>query len=78
MNKIKEKVLAAHAKIRGWRTVILNVIVGTPGVLDLLGTIDMQTLFGDKAKTYYGLVLVLLNIYMRYVTVSAIGQKPGA
>lgn len=62
-------------KFKGWRTIAANVVLALPPVLDALSALDMKATFGDKWGAIYGVAVVLVNLYLRTLTTTAVGEK---
>lgn len=61
-------------KLKGWRTVIVNVLLAVVPVLELA---ELRDVIPDAYLPWYSLGVVLLNLYLRKITTTPIGQKGG-
>ena len=59
--------------MKGWRTLLLNVILAIAPVIQATGAGDLG-LTGNGAAVY-GSVVAFLNILMRLVTTTPMGKK---
>lgn len=69
--------------LKGWRTVILNAIAGLVALLDVLLPAVMQVLSLPEITgvlppgwlPYWALGVAMMNIYLRSITDTPVGQK---
>jgi hypothetical protein len=76
---------ALNAKLKGWRTVILNAVVGIPSGLLLFGMQfqDSGVDFTPVLKRYFTpedilaitTVVSILGVILRFITTTPIGKK---
>lgn len=62
-------------QLKGYRTIAFNVLALLPPLLDALSMIDVHGLLGDKGYAVYSVVVLIVNLYLRSITTTAVGQK---
>lgn len=69
MNKLFDRITA---RLKGWRTVVANVLLAVIPVLELT---EWRTVLPREWLPYWGLAVALINIYLRTRTTSPVGKK---
>tara|TARA_R110000772_G_scaffold165027_2_gene276370 strand:+ start:263 stop:451 length:189 start_codon:yes stop_codon:yes gene_type:complete len=59
-------------KLKGWKTVVFNVLAA---VVPLMELTEFKGLVPVEYLPYYVLAITLGNVYLRSITTSAIGKK---
>lgn len=59
-------------KIKGWRTIIVN---GLMAILPVLELTELVNVLPPETQAWYLLALALVNIGMRSITNTPVGQK---
>ena len=59
-------------KLRGWRTLIVN---GLMAVMPILELTEFRDVLPQDWLKWYALGVVLANMYLRYITTTAVGRK---
>jgi hypothetical protein len=71
--------MAFLAKLKGYRTVLLHVLVGVPALvlmlLDYTKTIDLTLIMDARTAGRVLIGVNILGIVLRYVTTTPIGQS---
>lgn len=71
---------------KGWRTVIANILMSLPAIWDVIIQVltnfvplaqeyGLKQVIPDSWMPYYVAGMVLINIYLRTITTTKIGQK---
>ncbi len=71
---MKDKWDAFVLRIKGYRTLAVNLLIGSPMLLDALGAVDFTAYFGPKFGSIMSAILVVTNIYLRYITTTSVGK----
>lgn len=58
--------------LRGWRTIVLNVLLT---ILPILQLTELQAILPHNYLPIYALLVAVLNIWMRTLTTTSVGQK---
>ena len=58
--------------IKGWRTVIANAIMSVPPVIE---TLRSEFDISDEIQSGYSLLVIVVNLFLRSVTNTRIGDK---
>lgn len=59
-------------ELRGYRTVILNVLLSVVPILQLT---EFRGVIPAEYLPWYALIVAVLNVWMRSLTTTSIGQK---
>lgn len=66
-------------KLKGYRTVAFNTIVGLPVLVDAIAPVlidpDVGQLIPEDWYPVYLKVVVIVNLWLRYVTTTPVGVK---
>jgi hypothetical protein len=60
------------AMLKGWRTMLVNLILS---ILPILQLTELMAIMPDKYLPYYALVMALANMWMRKITTTPLGQS---
>ena len=67
------------AKLKGWRTIVLNAALATAPlvllVLDYAQTVDVSTVFSPVGVLAYTVFVHVANIGLRYITTTPVGAQ---
>lgn len=66
-------------KLKGWKTIIVNMITGLPAALYVLylqfSTIDFTPVIPQKYAAYFVVGMSVLGILLRLITTGPVGSK---
>ncbi len=69
---LDEKMKTLLINLKGWRTLILNVLLS---ILPILQLTELRGVIPVEYLPWYALVVAVLNIWMRALTSTSLGQK---
>lgn len=64
--------------IKGWRTITVNAIALVPFIVDIVLAFAAEgggDFIPDAWAPYYGVALVIANVYLRTITTTPMGRK---
>ena len=62
-------------RLKGYRTVIANaVLLSAPFLLEALNALNLAPVLSEKGAVYYAMFVAAANIYLRYITTTAVGK----
>lgn len=64
--------------LKGWRTVLSNIALSIPLVLEILSITlvpEWRGILPPEYLPYYALTVALVNVWLRYLTTTPVGRR---
>lgn len=58
--------------MKGWRTLVVNLLLAVAPVLQATGAADLG--LTGTAATIYGIGITAINLFLRFITTTPVGQ----
>lgn len=59
-------------KLKGWKTILLNIVLS---ILPILNLTEFREILPDSYLPWYALLVAVLNVWVRTLTTTPVGQK---